>query len=75
MLVFMPGVITAAISVRSCLAHACQMWEPQSQMVSSEALIWEHVNFSTNESCPSSDFILTQNVFASPSGCSDQLWC
>lgn len=26
MLVFMPGVITAAISVRSCLAHACQMW-------------------------------------------------
>ena len=49
--------------------------EPQSQTASSQALFWEHVNFSTNDSCLSSDFILTQNGFASPSGYSDQLCC
>lgn len=60
MLVFMPGAITLAVCVRFPLALACQMWGPTVTVSISPQ--WERVNFSTNDSCLSSDFILTQNV-------------
>lgn len=57
-MVFMPGIITVAISVRSRLPRACKTWGSTVTAGQHSGPRWEHVNFSTNDSCLSSDFIL-----------------
>lgn len=65
MLVFIPAVTTAAISVSSNIPSCpCRpdVGATVTDGVSSRVLIWEHVNLSTNNSCLSPDPILTENV-------------
>lgn len=68
MLVFIPVVTTATISVSSNIPSCpCRpdVGATATDGASSQVLVWEHANLSTNNSCLSPDSILTQSLWLS----------